>query len=61
MTNGLDDQLQKVMSLSNQHRDKEVALRRKEEEEEEEEGRENGELLASFPSLPVFAFCLHSQ
>ena len=34
MTNGLDDQLQKVMSLSNQHRDKEVALRRKKEEEE---------------------------
>ena len=45
MTNGLDDQLQKVMSLSNQHRDKEVALRRKKEEEEEEgeEEEEEGE------------------
>ena len=42
MTNGLDDQLQKVMSLSNQHRDKEVALRRKKEEEEEEEEEEGG-------------------
>ena len=42
MTNGLDDQLQKIMSLSNQHRDKEVALRRKKEEEEEEEGGRGG-------------------
>ena len=28
MSNSLDDQLQKVMSLSNQHGDKEVTLRR---------------------------------